>query len=123
VTDVRKGQGDVELTREQFEQRLRARCSDPEFASVSGAIGAIADVAWRACDEDDKSPSTRNAGPGFADPDFELPVEWLDAREAIQVGFHDEVRHAGRPPVEGIRLQRTGRWPRADRDVRPPRPK
>src|SRR5207249_4311313 len=28
-------------------------------------------------------PRTRKAGPGFADPEFELPIEWLDARAAV----------------------------------------
>jgi multimeric flavodoxin WrbA len=84
VIDVRTGQGDVKLTREQFERRLRERFYDPEFASVSAAIDSIADVAWRAYDEYHKSPRTRKAGPGFANPDVELPVEWLDAHAAIQ---------------------------------------
>ncbi len=30
-----------------------------------------------------KAPVTRKAGPGFADPDYEIAVDWLDAREAI----------------------------------------
>lgn len=42
------------------------------------------DVAWTTYDEYHKSPRTRKAGPGFADPEHELPVEWLDARAAIQ---------------------------------------
>jgi multimeric flavodoxin WrbA len=87
VTDVRKGQGDVE------------RFYDPEFASVSGAIDAIADVAWRAYDEYHKSPRTRKAGPGFADPDFELAVEWLDAREAIQRAQREHENPAARSRV------------------------
>jgi multimeric flavodoxin WrbA len=40
-------------------------------------------VAWRAYDEYHKSPRKRKAGPGFADPEFELPIEWLEAREQI----------------------------------------
>ncbi|MGH9310008.1 MAG: flavodoxin family protein, partial [Vicinamibacterales bacterium] len=31
-----------------------------------------------------KSPRTRKAGPGFADPEHELPIEWLETRERIQ---------------------------------------
>ena len=84
MTDVRKGQGDVKLTREQFEARLRERFYDPAFESLSGDIGRIADTAWRTYDEYHKSPRTRKAGPEFADPEFELPLEWLDARAAIQ---------------------------------------
>ena len=30
-----------------------------------------------------KAPRTRKAGPGFADPEHEVPIEWLEARQAI----------------------------------------
>jgi multimeric flavodoxin WrbA len=81
---VRKGQGDVKLTREEFERRLRERFFDPEFETVDREIAAIVDVAWHAYDEYRKSPRKRQAGPGFADPEFELPIEWLETRERIQ---------------------------------------
>src|SRR4051794_39282494 len=81
---VRKGQGDVKLTREEFECRLRERFFDPEFEKVDRELASIVDVAWRAYDEYHKSPRQRKAGPGFADPDFELPIEWLETRERIQ---------------------------------------
>src|SRR5215204_6545345 len=77
AVDVRKGQGDVKLSREEFERRLRERFYDPAFDSVKDAVDRVVDVAWRAYDEYRKSPRTRRAGAGFADPDFELPVEWL----------------------------------------------
>jgi multimeric flavodoxin WrbA len=84
MVEVRKGQGDVKLTREEFERRLRERFFDPQFQSVERQIADIVDVAWQAYDEYRKSPRKRKAGPGFADPDFELPIEWLETRERIQ---------------------------------------
>ncbi|MEX1126942.1 MAG: NAD(P)H-dependent oxidoreductase [Vicinamibacterales bacterium] len=81
--DVRKGQTDVALTREEFARRLRERFYDPAFDTVSAQIDAVVEVAWGAYDEYRKSPRTRKAGPGFADPEFELPVEWLETRERI----------------------------------------
>ena len=83
AVDVRKGQGDVSLSREEFARRLRERFYDPAFAAVEGAIEQIIDVAWSAYEQSRKSPRTRVAGEGFADPDFELPVEWLETRERI----------------------------------------
>jgi len=80
---VRKGQGDVKLSRDEFERRYRARFYDPEFDATAADIARIVEVAWRAYDEYHKSPRTRKAGPGFADPDFELPIEWLEARQRI----------------------------------------
>ena len=82
--DVRKGQGDVKLSREEFARRLRQRFYDPAFDAVHAEIDRIVDVAWTVYDEYRKNPRTRKAGPGFADPEFELPVEWLETRERIQ---------------------------------------
>ncbi len=84
VPIVRKGQTDVALPRKAFERRLRERFYDPAFRAVDREIDAIVEVAWKAYHEYHKSPRTRKAGPGFADPDFELPVEWLEARERIR---------------------------------------
>ncbi len=83
AVDIRKGQGNVTLTREEFERRLRERFYDPEFEKVERQIADVIDVAWKAYDKYRKSPRTRKAGPGFANPDFELPIEWLETRERI----------------------------------------
>ena len=81
---VRKGQGDVKLSREEFTRRLGERFYDPAFDAVRGEIARITEVAWTAYDEYHKSPRKRKAGPEFADPEFQLPIEWLEARAAIQ---------------------------------------
>jgi multimeric flavodoxin WrbA len=81
---TRKGQGDVALTREEFERRLRARFFDPAFQTVERQFADIVDVAWKVYEDYRKSPRTRPAGPGFADPEQELPVEWLETRERLE---------------------------------------
>ena len=81
--EVRKGQGDVKLSREEFARRLGERFYDPAFDSVRSEIERIIGIAWTTYDEYHKSPRKRKAGPGFADPEFELPIEWLEARAAI----------------------------------------
>jgi multimeric flavodoxin WrbA len=43
----------------------------------------LAEIAWEAYDDHRKSPRNRKAGPGFADPEHELALEWLEARERI----------------------------------------
>jgi len=93
---VRKGQGDVKLTREEFERRLRERFYDPEFSAVERQIADIVNVAWNTYDEYHKSPRRVKAGPGFADPEFELPVEWLETRQRIQQAEREQ-KDAGRP--------------------------
>ena len=65
---VRKGQGDVKLTRDEFERRLRERFFDPQFQAVESQVADITDVAWKVFDEYHKSPRKRTAGPGFARP-------------------------------------------------------
>jgi multimeric flavodoxin WrbA len=97
--DVRKGQGDVKLTREEFERRLRERFYDPEFQAVERQIADVIDVAWKAYDEYHKSPRIRKAGPGFADPEFELPIEWLETRQRIQDAERQQKDPAGRGRV------------------------
>lgn len=87
--DVRKGQPSVQLTREEFERRLRERFYDPSFDAVAREIDAVVEVAWTNYHEYRKSPRTRKAGPGFADPDFDLAIEWLAARDAIHAAERD----------------------------------
>jgi multimeric flavodoxin WrbA len=81
---VRKGMPSVQLTREAFARRVRERFHDPSFTAVSPEIDRIIEVAWQNYSEYHKSPRTRQAGPGFSDPGFQLPVEWLDTRQAIE---------------------------------------
>jgi multimeric flavodoxin WrbA len=81
--DIRKGQGDVKLSREEFARRVRHRFSDPAFDAVRDALERVIEVAWDGYDEYRKSPRRRKAGPGFADPDYDLPIDWLDTREGI----------------------------------------
>ena len=98
MVDVRKGQGDVKLTREEFERRLRQRFVDPAFERAERQITDIVQIAWEAYDEYRKSPRKRKAGPGFADPEFELPIEWLETRERIDQAEreHRDARRRGR---------------------------
>src|SRR5262245_1686866 len=84
MIEVSKRQREFKLTRDVFERRLRQRFYDPIFDKADRQISEIAGLAWTAYDEYHKSPRTRKAGPGFADPEFELPIEWLDTRDRIQ---------------------------------------
>ena len=81
---VRKGMPSVQLTKREFSKRFRERFYDPAFAEVEAEIETIIDTAWEAYDDYRKSPRARSAGRGFADASFELPVEWLETRRAIQ---------------------------------------
>jgi multimeric flavodoxin WrbA len=73
----------VELTREEFRKRFLERFYDPAFESVQAPLEVVIATAWEAYEDYRKSPRGRRAGAGFADPDFELPVEWLETRRRI----------------------------------------
>ncbi len=81
---VRKGMPSVQLTRDEFEKRLWAKFFDPEYEALKPELKKIFATAWKTYDEYHKSPRTRRAGPAFADPDFDLPIEWLETRKNIQ---------------------------------------
>ena len=81
---VRKGMPSVQLTREEFEKRFRDRFYDPAFHAVDGEIQRLLELAWEGYDKYRKSPRARPAGRGFAEPNFRLPVEWLETRKAIR---------------------------------------
>lgn len=81
--DIRKGMPSVELSREEFERRYRSRFVDPAFDPLARELDAIVAAAWDGYSNSRKAPRTRKAGPGFADPDYDLSVDWLAAREAI----------------------------------------
>src|SRR3954470_13581078 len=81
--DVRKGMPPVKLAREAFERRFKSRFVDPAFDPLEQELQKITDAAWDAYAASRKAPHTRKAGPGFADPDYDLSVDWLAARDAI----------------------------------------
>jgi multimeric flavodoxin WrbA len=83
-TAVRKGQAKEFISRTEFEHRYRALFVDPAFRKADAKINELLEIAWDAYQETRKSPMTRKAGPGFTDPDYELSVEWLATRAAIE---------------------------------------
>ena len=81
---IRTGQGSTKLSRDEFRRRWLERFYDPAFEGATDALDKLELLAWEAYDDYRKSPRTRKAGPGFADPEFELPVEWLETRARIE---------------------------------------
>ncbi|CAN5729094.1 flavodoxin family protein [soil metagenome] len=81
--EVRKGSPSVELTRDEFRERFRARFLDPMFETVSAELGAVEAVAWESYRGHHKAPRTRKAGKEFADPSYDLSLDWLATRAAL----------------------------------------
>ena len=113
--EPRKGMPDPRLGEADFRRRFGARFADPAFAGETDAIDRLATIAWQAYRDGRKAPVTRKAGPGFADPDYDLSVDWIAARDAIAAA---EARHAAsgprpRPPRQRLAAQRA-HLPRRD---------
>jgi multimeric flavodoxin WrbA len=89
------GMESVQLSRAEFRRRFLERFWDPGFEAVASELDKIADVAWTNYVEYHKSPRTRRAGRGFADPDFELPLEWLATRAKVHAAGREQRRRSG----------------------------
>jgi multimeric flavodoxin WrbA len=82
--DIRKEMPDVALTREQFSQRMQQQFSDPAFDGLGAEIEKIVEAAWQGYSNHRKSPHTQPAGPGYADPNYQLSVEWSEASRRVK---------------------------------------
>ncbi|HZP79753.1 MAG TPA: flavodoxin family protein [Pseudolabrys sp.] len=92
-SEPRHGMPSPRLSHEEFRARYLQQFFDPLFDPLRAEIDRITEIAWQAYDGSRKSPVTRKAGAGFADPDYDLSVDWLAARAAIETAQrrHDEV--------------------------------
>src|SRR5215207_8161263 len=77
------GHAPPQLTREVFKQRFMQSYFDPAYRAEDAALARLEEIAWSAYQEGRKAPVTQPAGPGFADPSYELSVEWRAARDKL----------------------------------------
>lgn len=90
---VRKGQAPDKLSREQFRERFMRRFYDPAFRPEQAAIERLEAIAWDGYRNSRKAPITQKAGPGAADPDYDLSVEWKAASDRL----HEAARVQAQP--------------------------
>ncbi|WP_119422622.1 flavodoxin family protein [Desertibaculum subflavum] len=81
--EPRKGTPATSLDEATFRRRHLEQFADPAFDKLRAEVERVTAAAWDAYSHHRKAPHTRKAGPGFADPDYDLSVDWLHAREAI----------------------------------------
>ena len=79
----RTGQAPERMTREQFGERFRANFHDPAFDAAKAEIARLEEIAWDGYKEERKAPRKSKAGPGFADPDYDLADEWRETRDRL----------------------------------------
>jgi hypothetical protein len=82
--NIRKGMPSVQLDKEEFKKRFLTQFYDPAFQSLQKELDKIAEVAWDGYDNYRKAPRTVKAGAGFADPNYDLSIQWLEASKAIE---------------------------------------
>ena len=83
--NIRKGMPSVQLDKAEFKKRFLTQFYDLAFQPLQKELDKIAEAAWDGYDNYRKAPRTVKAGQGFADPDYDLSVEWLETSKAIEV--------------------------------------
>lgn len=83
MTTIRKGQAPAKLERNEFHLKFMRSFYDPSFDVAAGEIAKIEEIAWHNYTDSHKAPRTVKAGPGFADPDYDLSTEWKEARDRL----------------------------------------
>jgi multimeric flavodoxin WrbA len=83
MTTVRKGQAPAKLNRDEFHLRFMRKFYDPSFQAVGKELASVEEIAWKNYIDSHKAPITVKAGPGFADPDYDLSAEWKEAHDRL----------------------------------------
>ena len=98
-----------QLDRAEFAARFRAQFPGPSFDGLGAELDRISEAAWAEYDAGNKAPRTRKAGPGYADPDYDLAVDWLEARAVI-----DRAAERHRDPSGPARILLVNASPRTE---------
>jgi multimeric flavodoxin WrbA len=83
MTKPRTGQAGKKIDRQEFHLRFYGSFGHPDFDKVGDALAQVEEVAWQAYVDGKKPARTEKAGPGFADPDYDLSVEWRETRDRL----------------------------------------
>lgn len=81
--EIRTGQYTGPLARDTFRLRFMRRFYDPAFQAEQDALERLEAIAWDAYQDGRKAPLTVKAGPGYADADYDMSVEWKEAHDRL----------------------------------------
>lgn len=140
--EIRNGMPPVKLSREEFERRYKGQFLDPVFVPLGRELEAITAAAWDSYSHSRKVPLTRKAGAGVSDPDYDIAIDWLDARArileaqrghddtsekprifVINGALHSEHKNAARALGNAVHLARSGRLQEPGASLADPNPK
>ena len=99
MPSIRKGQVAPFLSRSEFQERFYGSYFDPAFDAERDALQRIEKIAWKAYKDANKAPRTRKAGPGFADPDYDLSIEWSATRKRLRAAAAKQKKASTRSRV------------------------
>ena len=86
---IRKGQPEHRLDRRAFVEEFKKKFFDPRFEPLAREIEQLAEQAWKNYEDHRKAPRTVKAGAGFADPNYDLSVEWIETAQKIKMAESD----------------------------------
>jgi multimeric flavodoxin WrbA len=82
-TEPRTGMPSPRLDEAEFKRRFRLQFRDHSFDALAPEMEKVTAAAWDAYSHARKSPDTRKAGWKFADPEYELACDWIEASAAV----------------------------------------
>lgn len=85
MIEIHKGQAPAPIERGPFSARFRASFTDPAYRGEDAALQRLEDIAWDAYTEGRKAPLRHKAGPGYANPDYELSDEWVTTKKRLDL--------------------------------------
>ena len=99
MIEIRKNQAPAPIERAEFGVRFRASFIDPAFRAEDQSLARLEEIAWSAYTEGRKAPFTQKAGPGYADPGYDLSTEWIATKQRI-----DEAQQRWADPLSPSRV-------------------
>lgn len=99
MIQVRKSNEEWKIDREEFRKRFSNSFYDPCFDKHREKISELEELAWDAYINSRKAPKTVKAGDEFQNPDYDLSVEWLEARNKILEAQEQHEDHSTNPGV------------------------
>jgi multimeric flavodoxin WrbA len=73
-----------EIDEAEFKRRFLSQFQDPCFEPLAAELVRVSNAAWEAYINSRKAPRTRKAGAAYADPEYELSIDWIAASEALK---------------------------------------
>lgn len=84
MTKPRLGQAPEKVDRNEFHLRFMRSFADPAFQQAQDALAQVEQIAWENYSASHKAPFKEKAGPGYADPYYDLSSEWRESSERLK---------------------------------------